>query len=88
MAYIGETGRRLCIRVGEHNGKSSQMKKHLLECNHNFNKNRFNILATNFKGKNQNIRKKYETMVIQYIEKNERLMNICKGSRKLGLFGI
>ena len=82
--YIGETKRRLSIRVAEHKKKSSPMSEHLKDCKSEFHEKYFTIMARGLKG--MNARKKYETIMIKWYSKQGKLMNICEVSRNPTLF--
>ena len=82
--YIGETKRRLAIRIEEHGQEKSPMQKHMKECGATFDPGRFKIVTRGLKGMTS--RKKYETMYIQFFTKMNKCMNICEVSRKLSVF--
>ena len=88
QVYIGETKRRLDIRVDEHGRNTeksrSPMMNHIIECGSTFDRGRFSVVARGLKGALS--RKKYETMIIKHYKKFKSCMNICETSRSLSIF--
>lgn len=82
--YIGETMRRLDIRMKEHEKKKSSIQEHLKTCGEIFDRGKFSVVASGLKGKLS--RKKYETLYIKYYMKRGSCMNTCEVSRNLSVF--
>ena len=86
--YIGETERRLAIRVDEHEkGKSSAVFDHIPICANSslVERDKFTIVAKRLRHKDA--RKRYESIFIRYYDKkSENTMNNCKQSRELVIF--
>lgn len=82
--YVGETMRRLEIRIKEHQTKKSSIQLHLNECGSVFDRGKFSVLAKGLKGKLS--RKKYETLFIKFYMRRDRCMNTCETSRNLTIF--
>ena len=82
--YIGETKRRLAVRIEEHGMKSKPMQKHIEECKAVWEPDKFKIVARGLKG--ATARKKYETMYIKFFMKLGKCLNICEISRDLCIF--
>ena len=88
QVYIGETKRRLDIRVDEHGRNTeksrSPMMTHINDCGGIFDRGRFSVIARGLKGTLS--RKKYETMIIKHYKKYKACMNICDTSRSMSVF--
>ena len=98
QTYVGQTKRRFSVRIHEHQTrKTSVIFKHSQSCSHakshiytdfgnNYvDKNRFNIISSNLKHKDARL--KYETIYINYYDKNTKsAMNECEISKDLAIF--
>ena len=82
--YIGETKRRLSVRIEEHGKDNKPMQQHMRECGAVFEPDKFKIVTRGLKG--STARKKYETMYIQFYMKMGKCLNICEISRDLCIF--
>ena len=94
--YVGETLRRLSIRISEHCKKpttktpnDSAIYKHVSQCdktNGEVDENNFSIIQQNLRHKES--RKRYESLYITFYDKksNSSTMNDCKVSRELVCF--
>ena len=90
--YIGQTLRRLDVRIKEHQTKkTSAIYQHSLTCPHSLfsyvDRDKFKIVAGNLK--HYNARLRYETIYIRYYNTNARsAMNECIASKEMAIFWI
>ena len=88
--YIGQTLRRLDVRIKEHQTKkTSAIYQHSLTCPHSLfsyvDRDKFKIVAGNLK--HYNARLRYETIYIRYYNTNARsAMNECIASKEMAIF--
>ena len=85
QVYIGETKRRLAVRVVEHTKPKSNVMQHVKICPAaQFSYNKFSIVARGLRGRES--RKRYETLWIRYYDKRSLAFNVDKSSRDLKIF--
>jgi hypothetical protein len=89
QVYIGETERRLAVRIKEHQtSKTSAIFEHIQECaeaSHLVERDKFTIVAKRLK--HRDARKRFESIYIRYFDKKaHQTMNNCKSSRELVIF--
>ena len=88
QVYIGETKRRLAIRIHEHQTqKTSAIFEHNISCtaSNTIDRDKFTIIAKRLR--HREARKRYESIYIRYYDKKARsTMNNCKSSRELVIF--
>ena len=92
QVYIGETERRLAVRVKEHQThKVSAIFEHIQECaesGSHVERDRFTIVAKRLR--HRDARKRFESIYIRYYDKRANnstgTMNNCKTSRELVIF--
>ena len=84
--YIGETSRRLAVRVDEHSS-SGAIFEHVKEAADSvctFDKANFSIVARNLRGTNS--RKRCEALYIKFYERRAQTVNAQSYSRELIIF--
>ena len=81
---IGQAKRRLAVRAGEHGKEGSNVSDHLAECGQAFDRTKFEIAASNLKGRQA--REKYESLLIKDLYRKGLAMNTCETSRHLTIF--
>ena len=85
QVYIGETKRRLAIRVVEHTKPKSNVLEHVKICpSAQFSNSKFSIVARGLRGRES--RKRYETLWIRYYDRRSLAFNVDKSSRDLKIF--
>ena len=88
QVYIGETQRRLSIRISEHqNRKESAIHDHILVCTSSdtVDRDKFSIVAKRLR--HRDARKRFESIYIRYYDKRAHsTMNGNKSSRDLACF--
>ena len=85
QVYIGETKRRLAVRVSEHAKPKSPMMEHIQKCEMAvFSYSKFSIVARGLRGRES--RKRYETLWIRYYDRRSLAFNVCESSRDLKIF--
>ena len=85
QVYIGETKRRLAVRISEHSKPKSPMMQHIAHCKSaHFTDSHFSIVARGLRGRES--RKRYETLWIKYYDRRSLAFNICESSRELTIF--
>ena len=85
LVYIGETMRRLAVRISEHAKPKSPMMQHIKMCEGaEFNCKNFSLVARGLRGRES--RKRYESIWIRYYDRNSHAFNICESSRELTIF--
>ena len=88
QVYIGETERRLQIRIDEHaNKKDSAIYEHTQTCSSAaaVERDKFTIVAKRLR--HRDARKRFESIYIRYLDKKAHTtMNNCKSSRELVIF--
>ena len=85
QVYIGETKRRLAIRISEHSKPKSPMMEHITNCEGaQFTDNNFSIVARGLRGRES--RKRYESLWIRYYDRRSLAFNVCERSRELIIF--
>ena len=85
QVYIGETKRRLSVRISEHSKPKSPMMEHITHCEGaQFTDNNFSIVARGQRGRES--RKRYESLWIRYYDRRSLAFNVCERSRELIIF--
>ena len=85
QVYIGETLRRLAIRISEHAKPKSPLMEHILKCEGaQFSETNFSIVARGLRGRES--RKRYESLWIRYYNRRSLAVNVCERSRELTIF--
>lgn len=88
QVYIGETQRRLSIRISEHQTrKDSAIKDHILVCTSSdtVERDKFSVVAKRLR--HRDARKRFESIYIRYYDKRAHsTMNGNKSSRELACF--
>ena len=83
--YIGETMRRLAVRIAEHGKPKTPMMQHISNCEGaEFDNRNFSIVSRGLRGRES--RKRYESIWIRYYDRNSRAFNLCESSRELKIF--
>ena len=83
--YIGETMRRLAVRISEHAKPNTPMMQHITNCEGSeFDSKNFSIVSRGLRGRES--RKRYESIWIRYYDRNSRAFNLCESSRDLKIF--
>ena len=85
QVYVGETKRRLAVRISEHSKPKSPMMEHIRSCHGaQFNSSYFSIVARGLRGRES--RKRYESIWIRYYDRSSLAFNVCERSRELKIF--
>ena len=85
QVYIGETMRRLAVRISEHAKPKTPMMQHITNCEGSeFSSKNFSIVARGLRGRES--RKRYESIWIRYYDRKSRAFNLCESSRDLKIF--
>ena len=85
QVYIGETKRRLAVRISEHAKPKSPMMEHINSCEGaKFTDKNFSLVARGLRGRES--RKRYESIWIRYYDRNSLAFNVCERSRELKIF--
>ena len=85
QVYIGETKRRLAVRVAEHAKPKTPLMEHINGCEGaEFSPTNFSIVARGLRGRES--RKRYESIWIRYYDRRGLAFNVCESSRELQIF--
>ena len=83
--YIGETMRRLAVRISEHAKPKTPIMHHINACEGaEFDHKNFSIVSRGLRGRES--RKRYESIWIRYYDRNSLAFNLCESSRELKIF--
>jgi len=83
--YIGETMRRLAVRISEHAKPKTPMMQHISNCEGaKFDYKNFSLVSRGLRGRES--RKRYESIWIRYYDRNSLAFNLCESSRELKIF--
>ena len=85
QVYIGETKRRLAVRIKEHSKPKTPLMEHIKGCKgSDFSPTKFSIVARGLRGRES--RKRYESIWIRYYDRRGLAFNVCESSRELQIF--
>ena len=85
QVYIGETKRRLAVRIKEHSKPKTPLMEHITNCpGSTFLSTNFSIVARGLRGRES--RKRYESIWIRYYDRRGLAFNVCESSRELQIF--
>ena len=85
QVYIGETKRRLAVRISEHSKPKTPLMEHIKSCDgSDFSPTKFSIVARGLRGRES--RKRYESIYIRYYDRRGLAFNVCESSRELQIF--
>ena len=85
QVYIGETKRRLAVRISEHAKPKTPLMEHVTSCpGVEFRDRNFTIVARGLRGRES--RKRYESIWIRYYDRRGLAFNVCESSRDLQIF--
>ena len=85
QVYIGETKRRLAVRIKEHSKPKTPLMEHIKGCKgSDFSPTNFSIVARGLRGRES--RKRYESIWIRYYDRRGLAFNVCESSRELQIF--
>ena len=85
QVYIGETKRRLAVRIVEHSKPKTPLMQHIKSCDgSDFSPTNFSIVARGLRGRES--RKRYESIWIRYYDRRGQAFNVCESSRELQIF--
>ena len=85
QVYIGETKRRLAVRINEHSKPKTPLMEHIKGCKgSDFSPTNFTIVARGLRGRES--RKRYESIWIRYFDRRGKAFNVCESSRELQIF--